>query len=482
MADAFQKRKKFKEQFRRFVINFFIILLIFAFASTLGIYWGTSNQNAKIFKILKVNNAVYNYSPGSAFYYLLNQERNVYNKQTDMKFSEADIDSYSINDFINSAILSDFGTKIGEVPPKLVLSSYIQQFGVNRAPDPGLIDFIKMQYFRNAFVSSYGDIANALTPISLSEIYNYNDLINYNASAEFLYLNTTNYIVKMLSDTDVIAYYQKNISNYVNVITVDDIAISNNRMAYQISGYINTNGWDNALANYKSNYTYTPGLLLMNTNGTSKRFNRSIGLSEGMVMKAPQFESGVYHIDKIKSLAGLNELGSTVKSKLISDYVSLNYPELRLRFGPEIKSVVSNAGEMTKSDPDFVRISGLTGMSYSKSGKISPISETLKDESGNIIPIPISSGGISGLLDFIFTNSVNSVSKTYNGDDIYVIAKINSRASAGNPLDLKDINISGYYSYKKSSIQRDWFQNLKSKYKITVYDKETNELLKQYEQ
>jgi len=486
MATAsYQKKKKLKDQIKQFFVYFFIILLILIFATGL-VFNGGANQfisNVKIFKVLKVNNVEYNYQPNSAFYYLLNQERDQYQKEMGFKLEESEIEKIAVSDLMDAAVLSDFGNRVNVRPSRAVISAYIQRLssgGVNGTPDQGLLDFIRLEYFRNTFNNNYADVANALAPISLPEFYNYNDLINYNASAEFLYLDTTNFIKSRITDTDITAFYQKNISNYIDEVTVEDIAISNSDMALGISSYINKNGWDSALSLYKTNYIYTGGLVLKSTNGTIKRLAKSISLPVGGIIKAPQFENGVYHIDRVESIPGIKDLDMNVRDQLISDYTGLNYSQLRTRFDSDIKSALSKAQDMAKSASDFNKISAETGLQYAKSAKISPITQNLTDEKGEPIPVTLSS--FNGMSDFIFTSGVNSVSQPFTSGDIFVIVKTLSHASSETNLNITQDSYASYYYFKTSTIGRDWFSKIKDQYKITVYDKDTNSMLKQFSQ
>jgi hypothetical protein len=478
-TSSYQKKKKFKQQFRTFVINFFIWLIILSFIAYFGIYnRGGNDQNVKSYNIAQVNDKLYTYQPGSSFSYLLNNERTAYNQQSKAKVDPNSFTMSVVNDLIDYSVLSDFGNKIGLIPSKLVVRSILESFvgSVTASPDPGLLDYVTMQYYRSSFYNNYGDIANAVSVISMPELFSYYDLFKYNAQAEFLYINTTNFIRSKVSDSDLDIYYQNNLSNYVSEVTVEEVSVKTSKTAADMANYIKQNDWDKGLQNYKDQYTYKNNLVLRNTNGMSKRFNRAIALKTGEVLPNPQFELSEYHILRIKSFAQLKDLPLELKDRMLSDYITQNYGNLKVKFDNDMKTASAKAEEMIKAKGDFKQIAAATGMSYSKSTNISPISEVVYDEKQNIIPVPFKS---SEWVDFIFTGEKNSVSKTYYNDDFILIIKDLARATTGK-YDYQSLNqniVYNYYYLKNTASESDWFSNLKKKYHIKTFDSDIKKLI-----
>ncbi len=470
----YQKRKKAKEQIKKFVITAFVWMIIIAFVSTLGVYWG-DKQRVKVTRIAEINKKVYTYQPGSTYFYLLNSIRDSLGRSSRSSKDESAVNKYATQYLINYGIMYDFANSIGVSPSKETLRNLLEYVARGRlvtVPDKGLMEFSGMEYANLSFNSENGDLSSSLAPVTVAELYSYFDLMNFNVESEILYIDITNYIMSKISDGDIQNYYEANISNYTGEVYVEDLSIKNKALAYEAAKYAIDKGWENTLETYKGKYNYTDKLTLKNSSGLSKRFSTALTLKKGDILQKPQFENGEYHILKIIGFPDIKTLNIANKNNLLSDFVAKNSTNLRTKYDKDIKSLTGKVEEMAKANVDFKKIAVATGMNYIKTGKISPVSQKVIDEKGEEIPIPLLENNT--WFDFLFSAKKNDVSKTFYNDDYILIIKQISKTVNSNIVYQninQDIAVS-YIKFKNAVSRNDWFHTLKSKYQYKVFDDE----------
>lgn len=482
-STEYQKKKKFKEMFRKIVINFFVWLVIIAFVSTLGVYWG-NKQQVNVIKIAQVNGKVYTYQPGSPFFYLLSGVRENLSKKYK---GNADFDSlnnyivnYSAQLLANNAVIYDFTKKIGIAPSKEVLRNILEYSLKGRltsSPDKGLLEYGEMEYANYALSGDNGDIMNVLSVYPTSgELYSYFDLVNFNSEAELLYLDVTNYIIGRISDADVEKHYEENISNYASEITIAELVVKNKATAYDILKSALTNGWDSAVAQFKGKAVYNGYVLLKKVSGTQKRFALAATVKKGDIAPKAQFENGEYHVIKVTGYPPLGSLERIYREAIISDYVLKNYSALKTRFMPDLKASITKAETMIKSGSDFQTVAYSTGMKYVRSGKISPVSEAISDTRGSNVNLPYLQN--QEWLDFLFSAKKGEVSRTFQNENTIVIFKLLNKGVGKNNI-YQDVNkdvLVQYMRFKNTAFNQDWSKNLKARYTVKIFEEELPKL------
>ncbi len=470
-----KKKKQFREIVNKAIIYTIISLVIITFI--VGLVYTPWNRGPRIesTKIAEINKNTFVYQPGSSYYYLANTIRSSITGKNKENIDQYTINKYAAQLLVNYDIMNDYANKIGISPSKETLRSiieYILRGRLNALPDKGLMEYGSMEYANLTFSGENGDLANSITPVTIAELYQYYDLLNFMAQTELLYINITNYIIGKISEKDIEGFYLQNISNYSTEAYVEEVSISNKALAYEMNKFSQEGGWNKMIDNYKGKYIYTNQLTLKNLPGLSKRFFLALTAKTGDITQKPQFENGMYHILKIIGFPNINNLNISNKNILENDYVSKEYTNLRTKFDADIKDSVHKAEEMIKSKSDFRTIANATGMSYVKTGKISPVSVTLKDEKDNIIPLPLIQN--DAWTEFIFSANKNDVSKTFNNDDYIVIIKEISKGVSTNivyqNID-QDVALA-YMNFKISASRKDWFDNLKKQYQIKVFDED----------
>lgn len=481
MDNNYQKKKQRKALIRKIVINTFVTLLIIAFVSTLGVYWG-SNQNVKSVKIAEINKVVYTYQPGSPFSYIYygikdGMNRN-FNGQVDSTYINQFALSRSVQLLINYGLIQNVAAQNGVEPSKEMLRNileYTVRGQLRTTPDKGLLEYGRMEYANMSLSGENGDILNALGPISGGELYSYYDLENYTADAEFLFINVTNYIVGKVNESDVASYYETNIQRYATEAVVDDISVKSKAIAFEVSKFASEKGWEQALETYKGKYGTVSKVTLKNAPGTSKRFAMVIKGNRGQTLDKPQFESGEYHVMRIQSFPDFKILSKDLKASVNSDYVLANFASLKTKYDADIQNTVLKTEDLVKSKPDM-KAAASAGMSYVKAVKISPVGDRLVDEKGNPIDLPLLQN--DSWLDFIFSAQKNQVSQTFKTDAYIVIIKMINKGldPKFSYANLGREDAMRYATFKNSATSKDWFAVLETKYPYKIFQDEVKKL------
>lgn len=460
----YQKQKKARETFRKIVINVFIWLLIIAFVSTIGVTWNSDRQNVEIFKVAKVNGRIYDNRPGAAFNYIHSGIRDQLSKSAKGQVDSAELDRLALERSVdileNYAILADFAEKNGVKPSREMLRGVIEALTGRSysVPSRGLIDYATMEYANAAFTGNQGDVMNAFSPVTLAELYSYFDLVNYSVEGEIAYLDLTNALSSRIGDEELQAFYQSNISRYAGEVTIDEMAVSNKAVAFEIAGFALSNGWDKALTQYKEKISVSTGLILSNVSGLSKRYFLVLTNAPGSLVHKPQFENGVYHVIRVVSFPDLNKLGSVYKRNVMDEYVSKYFTNLRARFSPEIEESVRNLTALAGTSSDLRRVSGFN---YVKTGKTSPVNQILRDDKGDRILLPVLSD--DHWFDAFFGTGLNQVSAVLRTDGfIGVVKPVYKGVNPSIDYDKIDQEVAlRWINFKNYSATKDWVDNLK---------------------
>ncbi|MEJ5283976.1 MAG: peptidyl-prolyl cis-trans isomerase [Brevinematia bacterium] len=478
----YQKKKKRKEAFKKFVINFFIWLLIIAFVSTLGVYWG-KDVNVNVIKIAKIGKKSFNYHPGSIFNYIL-----IFNREKLANFLPRNIDqdtfnnfliNYSVENLLNNGHLYVFGKELGLSPSRDILRNIIEyniKGALTGSPSKGLVDYAYMEYVNHALASENGDIMNALGVVTMSELFSYYDLFSYYAEAEIVIFDYTNYVAKKITDDELEAYFNKNFSNYVSEIKIDDIAASTKELASEVHKYAKENGFDKAVEQYKSKAKVSTISLTRKT-GMAKRFELALKLKEGEVAQKVQFENGEYHVIRLKEITKFSSLKPEVKKDLLVSYLMDNKETLLKKYKEEIDKVLSEANNLIVNGKSLKDISTYLSANFYKANRIVPVSRYIYSEDKKIIPISLEEN--PEVIDSVFTSELNKI-KVINKDKYAIFLKAISRKTDKN-FSYTNINqevMKEYMQYKASAISRDWMNSLEKRYKATVYTNEIEKLKK----
>jgi hypothetical protein len=476
-----QKRKKLFQWIKKAVITFFIGMVIFSFVISL-VYSPWDNGGKQSFTtVAELNKQIFNDQPGSMFSYLWLNLKESISKNNSAQADQTAVAKYAASLAVNYSILRDFAKKQGIEPSaegtRNIIESIIHAPLV-QSPSKGLLEYSHLLYASEALSEYGGDIGNALSlSPTATELYSYYDLANLSATAEILYIQTSNFIMNQIKDSEVNDFYLANISNYAKEALVDDMAVKGQSLVYEINSYVLTNGIEKALEAYKGKISYTQNLKLSNVSGLAKRFAAALKAKEGSFLPKPQFEKGEYHILHLKNLPKLSQISQKDRNQVFSDYVFKNFAQLKLKFDSTIKEAVQKAENALKANQDFRLASQVSGMAYVKTGKISPVDRLLKDEKGNEINLPFFENDAWG--DFIFSAQNNEISKALETTNVIVIIKalsktINTNISYQN---IKEETVMDYLKFKNEAYRKDWFDQVKSAYHYKIYDDNISRLV-----
>jgi len=480
-----KKKRELWALTKKIFIYSFIFLIIISFVVGL-VYspWGRSNAHVNAYNIVKIKNEVYSYQRNSPFIYLLGLIRRDVEQRFRGQLEEKDINKYivaqGIELLINYGMLYQFSKDLGisSSPEGLrsIIETTIQQV-LDRAPDYGLIELGQMEYANLVLSGQNGDVINAISPVTLAELYSYYELENYNLTAEFLFIDITNYIVSRITENDVSKYYEENAGKYSPEFSAEEVTVKKMNSAYQFMQDINALGWNKAIEKNKGQISYNPSLTIKNIPGFKKRFTAAQKMKKGALVEKPLFEDKEYHIFRITDFTPIKKLSDATKKAIFSDYVATQFQDLRNKYDVEIKNSISKAEQFLKANPDFYKASQVSGMKYIKADKINPVSTVISDQKGNPVEIPVLEN--NEWMDFLFKSMPNSISKTYYTDGYIVIMKTLKRSINRN-LSYQDIEKETAFKlsrYKYASTTKDWLKSLAIRYPHKVFEENINKII-----
>ncbi len=476
----YQKRKKRKEALRKFVLNFFIWLLIIAFVSTLGVYWGR-DINVDVLRIAKIGKENYNYQPGSLFNYILifNKERfaNLLPKSIDEKTFNEILIRHSVETLINQGLISTFARENGIIASKEIIRNIIEfkiRGVLTRTPDKGLLDYAFLDYASFSLAGENGDIMNSLGTVTSSELFSYYDLFSYMAEAEIVLFEFTNYIAKNIPSEELKEYFKENAQRYITEITVEDIATASKELAFEIHKMAKENGFENALSSYKDKIKFTK-LVLTKKTGLAKRFELALKLKAGEMVEKPQFENGEYHIFKVKSIPEFENLSSEIRSELIFNFINEKKSTLLKNYKPDIEKILNEVNSQISRGKNLKDISSFLGANYYKIKQIYPISRTLYSE-GKIVPLSIEEN--PEIIDIAFSGELNKITKIQKEEYLILIKPLSKRSDTKfSYTNINEQVMKDYLSFKATAISKDWMNSLKKRYPYKIYTNELEKLI-----
>lgn len=482
---AYHKKKKFKDKARKIVINVFIWMVIAAFVLSLGLYYG-NNQPVTRYRIAEINGRVYDYAPGTPFFYLMNNVRanmsQKYEGRGDYDSLNRDIVNYSVQQLVNNAVLHDFAERIGIRPSQEILRSILEiSLGgrLSTTPDRGLLQYARMEYANYALAGETGDLVNVISVFPTSgELYAFYDLVNYRAEAEILRMDVTNFVFSRVSDSDIDAFYTDNLSNYAAEITVQEMTVKSKNTAFEIAQFASQNGWEQAVAKYgrDDKVRLNNRLVLKKESGLAKRFAAALGAKKGTVLPKPQFENGEYHVMRVTDYPALSSLPKVHREAIVADFALRNFDALRQKWDGAMKDIVGKAESLLKQNRDFRTVASQTGMSYVRTGKITPVSESIKDSSGRQTGLAFFQK--PDWLEFLFTASPGQVSRTFADESSVVIFRLVGRDIAKNISyqNIGEDTLVEYMRFKNAAFNQDWTKNMKDNVKTRIFEDDIRKL------
>ncbi len=477
-----KKGKELWTMFKRGFVLFFILLVIGSFVVSLAYSPWSSHQDLTGYRVAKVKDEVYSYQPNTPYYYLYSEvKKNLADSlksQLDPAMFNQYVISKSVDYLVRSATVYQFARDIGVAPSQDSLRRIIEittRSPLYRAPDQGMLDFAAMQYDLNAMEGDNGDILNVSGLPTYAELYSFYEMENFTHSAEFLYLDVTNFIVNRLTTDDIKGFYDDNFGRYVKELSIDELSTGSKLMAFNICRDVQTDGWEKTIDKYKGKANYLKSEKISDAHGTTTRFAAALKLKKGAVSQKPVFENREYHVIMLGSYPAYNDLNPENRKTVEIEFINLKYNELRSKYDGDIKKAVENAEASLKISPDFKKAASVSGFIYLNSDKVNPLSPVLADEKGNQATLPILEN--KDLADFIFTSKPLSVSKTYYTDGYIVIAKVLKGSTLTN-IDYKNLVkvFPSVRRYKSIVTLGDWSKSLEKRYPHTIYEDDLKNL------
>ncbi len=478
------KNKRGKELWmliKRGFVLFFIFLVIGSFVVSLAYSPWSTRREIQGFRIVKVKNEIYTYEPNTPFYYLYSEMKKNMSDSLKKEFDPAQLNRYvvtrSVDIMIKSASVYQFAGEIGLKASQDALRrniEFITRSPLYRAPDRGLLDFAAMQYDLGAMEGNNGDILNVTSLPTFAELYSFNEMENYTHSAEFLYLDVTNFIASSLTADDIKDYYDNNFGKYIKEVTISELSTTSKLTAFNICHDALSDGWEKTVEMYKGKVNYINSEKISDAHGSVTRFNAALKMKKGGISQKPVFENREYHIIMLNDYQAYGELKPENRKMVEIDLINDKYNDLRTKYDSAIKNAVTKAEDFLKTSQDFKSASKVSGLLYIYSEKVSPLNPVLTDEKGEqILPI-LDNNDIS---DFIFSAKPLSVSRTFYTDGYIVIAKVLKKASHVK-FDYKDLakifpSVRKYRSYVSID---DWSKSIEIRYPHTIYEDDIKNL------
>ncbi len=481
--------KKLQKQiwtyFKRGFVFFFILLVIGSFIVGMVVSPWSTRQGVPQFRIAQIKKEMYSYQPNSSFYYIYSFIRQNLASRLKGQLDETALNQYAISQsvqvLINYGSIYQFAQDNGiqSSPDALrgIIESSIRGY-LYKAPDKGLLDYAEMQYANNALEGQNGDIVNTLSVITYAELYSFYDLENYKQTAEFLYLDITNYIASRLTPEQIQTYYNDNFSKYVNEITIEEISTKTNAIAYNFNKDALQNGWDKTLEKYKGQVAYIKTVTLKDARGVATRYTAALRLKKDGISPKPLFENREYHVLKLDSYPSLKSLSAVGQKAVFSEFVYNKFTDLRVKYDGDIKNAAAKAEASLKSSSDFKKAAAVSGFKYVFTDKLTPVSTELNDDKGNPVTIPVLEN--NEWMDFLFTSAPSVISKTFYTDGYILIMKVLKKGVAKNLVyqNLGKDTAVALARYKDSAGIRDWFNSVEARYPHVIYENDIKELFK----
>ncbi len=480
-----KKQKVLWSAVKRAFVLFFILLVIGSFVVSLAYSpWSSRGGDMSGYRVAKIKNETYYYMPNTPYYYLYSIIRKNMSETMKGDVDENLLSQYalarSVSTLLESATIYQFAEENGVKPSQDAIRRIIEtttRSYLYKAPDQGLLDFAAIQYDFNSLEGSSGDIMNSVSIPTYAELYNFYEMENYTHTAEFIYLDITNYISGKLSQDDIQGFYDDNYGRYVNELTIDELSTTSHSLAYSISDDAKTLGWEKTVDKYKSRANYINTIALKDTHGTSTRYAAALKMKKGGISQKPVFENREYHIIKLAGYQPYRSIKPENQKTVLLDFIHSKFSDLRAKFDPDIKNSVMKAEAYLKTSSDLKKASSLSGFSYLISYKISPMSSVIIDEKGNQVPFPALEN--QDLMDFLFKSNAGSISRTFSTENYIVIARLVKKAPAAN-LDYRNLGseFRPYQRYKSIIAMQDWFNSVELRYPHIVYTNEITNLQK----
>ncbi|MGA2141009.1 MAG: hypothetical protein ABSG94_01175 [Brevinematales bacterium] len=477
-----KKGKEVREIIKKGVVWFFIIVLIGCFIVSLAYSPWSSRQNIQGYRVVKVGGQIYSYEPNAPYYYLYSWLKKGYSDSLKGQLDPAQLNNYvlskSVDLMVQSGSIHQFAKTIGITPSREAVTRNIEiitRSQLNKAPDQGLLDFAEMRYDVDAVEGNNGDILNIAGLPTYAELYSFSEMENFNHSADFLYIDVTNFIVSKLTSDDIKDYYESNFSKYIKELTINELSTTSKLSAFNMTRDAQTLGWDKTVEKYKAyGANYINSEKISDVQGSLTRFTAALKLKAGGITPKPVFENREYHVVMLAGYQPFADLKPEDRKAVEMDLINNKYDDLRTKYDGTIKEAVAKAEDSLKSSQDFKRASEVSGLSYLHSDKISPLNSSLTDEKGDKV-LPVLDN--KDLADFLFTSAPMSVSKTFYTDGYIVIAKILKKGAAVN-VDYKDLAkiYPSVMRYKSYVALNDWIKSIDRRYPHSVFTNDMNNL------
>lgn len=473
-----ERRKVLKQVFVSLLFGVLILLMIISLAPGGGS--GRDQQSPDRIRIAEINRTTYDYRQTSVFNYIFGDVKQNMNSRYRGMISDDFIAKYafqeSVRMIINYAMIYDFCKSVGITPSREMLKSTVGQVFGTQVPPEGFIDYVRMQYANQAVLGNNGDIMNATSPITFGEMYSYFDLVNYVASADAIYIDITNFLVSKVSPAESDTYYLENIASYADKLIVNDIAVTNKQLTREIIFYAKTNGWQAAVDKYSTQIVYTPNLTLSNAQGLSKRFVAALGLPVDTVLSNAVYENTLYHVVQVVTFPNFESISLELQDMLRAQYVEKNFDSMKQKYANEMQSLITSAREKIVTGQPMNVVAQSLGISFVRTGNISPINLLLKSSEGETINLPVLDR--PECMDFLFKSSLNTISQVFTTDGFFLVMKLNYRGG-NETIDYQSIDEEIAYRYanfKSQALSYDWYANLETNSSVTIFSNDFQDL------
>ncbi|MFN4216195.1 MAG: hypothetical protein ACK4HQ_02150 [Brevinematales bacterium] len=470
MSSASEKRKIFVQRIRYVALVLFTSLIIISFVVSLA-YNPFSSQGRMRSKLVKVNGKWFYEGIDTGFAYWYDEQKNRLQQQG-VNFSDSEIEHLfyeeSVKNYGKTLSMVEYTRRLGVKPSDFFYSQLSQALYRTAKPTFGEKEYLDIFYTRDMFLGSWGDIQNTilLSPSSLALLYQ--DTKNLVYDVEVVFTERTNFVARFLDKGDLEAYYQQNLTNFLDTVVVDRITftnkntVSNRMLAETTLATIQAKGWDEALATLSPEAVVTKSMSL--TRDKHPRvFELLETVSSNTILPKPLFENKQYHIIRVQRVSSFEELSGFAQQRLLKAYLALHFESLWAKHSNDL--VQTMASLQANPSLDWKAMVSHKPFGYVRLPKLSLVDLYPEDAEGNVFPYQLSQH--PEVLSFLVSSE--ALVKQFEFGGVYLVIRKNGMAKIEEKPKTSLTSDASYYIM--NAWNQDWQKMVETSIKIAYKNK-----------
>lgn len=470
MSSASEKRKLLVQRIRYAALVLFTSLIIISFVVSLA-YNPFSSQGRMRSKLVKVNGKWFYEGIDTGFAYWYDEQKNRLQQQG-VNFSDNEVERLfyeeSVKNYGKTLSVVEYARRLGVKPSDFFYSQLAQAMYRTAKPTFGEKEYLDIFYTRDMFLGSWGDIQNTLLLSPSSVALLYQDTKNLAYDVEIVFTEKTNFVARFLEKGDLEAYYQQNLTNFLDTVVVDRITFTNkntvsNRMLAEMTlATIQAKGWDEALATLPAEAVVAKNMSLTREKHP-RVFEFLSTVSSNMVLPKPVFENKQYHVIRVQRVSSFEELSGFAQQRLLKAYLALHFENLWTKYSNDL--VQTMASLQANPSADWKSMVSNKPFGYVRLPKMSLVDLYSEDAEGNVFPYQLSQH--PEVLSFLVSSGASVKQFEFGG--VYLLIRKNGIAKSEAKPKTPMTSEASYYIM--NAWNQDWQRMVEAKIKVAYKNK-----------